>query len=45
MAEQYLTLLDSCDVGEKDCNTSKLSRTEIETKIENINKRLANLKY
>jgi transposase len=43
VAEQYLALLESCDVQENDCNTPKLSRTEIETKIESINKRLAEL--
>jgi transposase len=43
VAAQYLDLLDSCDVRENDCNTSKLSRAEIETKIESINKRLAEL--
>ncbi len=43
VSEQYLALLDSCDAQENDCNTPKLSRAEIETKIENVNKRLAEL--
>lgn len=43
VAEQYLTLLESCDVQENDCKTPNLSRTEIETKIDGINKRLAEL--
>ena len=36
-------MLDSCDAQENDRSTPKLSRAEIETKIENINKRLAEL--
>ena len=43
VSEQYLALLDSCDAQENDRSTPKLSRAEIETKIENINKRLAEL--
>jgi len=41
--EQYLILLDSCDEQESDSITPKLSRAEIEEKIEGINKRLAEL--
>ena len=41
--EQYLILLDSCDEQESDSITPKLSRAEIEEKIEDINKRLAEL--
>jgi hypothetical protein len=43
VAEQHLTLLESCDAVGNDCDTPKLSHTEIETKIEGINKRLAEL--
>lgn len=42
-AEQYLSLLDSSDTQENNYGTSKLSRTEIEAKVEGINKRLVEL--
>ncbi|MFT9078472.1 IS1182 family transposase [Ethanoligenens sp.] len=44
VAEGYLLLLDKCDEQENDCATPKLSRSEIEDKIEGINKRLSDLK-
>lgn len=43
VAEQYLSLLDSCDCDERNSEGPQLSRTEIESKIESINKRLAEL--
>jgi len=43
VAEQYLILLDSCDEQENESIAPKLSRAEIEEKIEGINKRLAEL--
>lgn len=42
-AEKYLTLLDNCDIQEKESSKVKLSRVEIEEKINGINKRLAEL--
>lgn len=42
-AEKYLSLLDSCDIEESNCGATKLSRTEIEAKVEGINNRLAEL--
>lgn len=36
-------MLDSCDEHEDNDSKTKLSRAEIEAKIENINKRLAEL--
>lgn len=44
VAEGYLLLLDKYDEQEGNCVTPKLSRSEIEEKIEGINKRLAELK-
>ena len=42
-AEQYLLLLDSCYNEERNSTGINLSRAEIETKIEGINKRLSEL--
>lgn len=42
-AEQYLLLLDCCDNEERDSARTNLSRAEIVSKIEGINKRLAEL--
>jgi transposase len=42
-AEQYLALLDRYDIEEGSCAAMKLSRTEIEAKVEWINQRLAEL--
>ena len=42
-AEQYLSLLDRHDTQESNSEVTKLSRAEIEAKIEGINKRLAEL--
>jgi transposase len=44
IAEEYLVLLDNYDGQENDCVPPKLSRSEIEEKIEGINKRLAELR-
>jgi transposase len=43
MTEQYLTLLDSCDQDEKDSQSAVPDRAEIESKISNITRRLAEL--
>jgi transposase len=43
IAEQYLALLDSCDNDEKNSEGATLNRDEIKSKIDNINRRLAEL--
>jgi transposase len=43
IADEYLLLLDQCDNEEMNCTGINLSREEIESKIEGINKRLAEL--
>ena len=43
VADQYMLLLDKCDEQEDGHVSQKLSRSEIEEKIEGINKRLAEL--
>ena len=43
LAEQYMTLLDSCDQLEKDDQTATPDRAEIQSKISSINRRLAEL--
>lgn len=43
VAEGYLQLLDKYDEQETGCATPKLSRSEIEEKVEGINKRLSEL--
>ena len=42
-AEQYLSLLDSCDNEEENSAGTSLSREELEAKIDRINKRLTEL--
>ena len=44
VSEEYLQLLDKCDKQENSIDSKKLSRSEIEVKIEGINKRLNELK-
>ena len=43
LAEQYMTLLDSCDQQEKDDHAAIPDRAEIESKISSINRRLVEL--
>jgi transposase len=43
VAEKYIALLDNCDNQENASGTSKLTRDEIQIKIENIDKRLLEL--
>jgi transposase len=44
VAEEYLLLLDRYDEQENNCAAPKLSRSEIEEKIDGINKRLSELR-
>lgn len=42
-AEKYMALLDGCDVGENDSQSTALSRSEIEEKIKGIRNRVSEL--